>query len=244
MNLQQIEDFELPNGGIYTGECINNYGFIELCGQGETIFPNGDKYVGLYKHGRPYGFGTYKFSNGHYHKGYFDNLPCGPGYLSENYDMAFGFFLDGKLNGWGIKLINGKFVFGFWENGRLIHDETNTTLWIRAKLTQDRNTWNGNLIQYSKEEFGYIRLGYPERKVNSILGEMVLLAMGFQIFKDGRCIAGTFKSNDGKNGEFAIYYPNRTIKYGYFVSGEVYRHYELQDLQYADEYLVEGINVF
>lgn len=243
MDLQQIENFELPNGGFYSGECKNNSGFIELCGKGTAIYPNGDKYVGSFNYGRPYGLGTYNFSDGDIHKGYFDDIPCGPGYLNQNYDMALGIYQDGRLNGWGLKIVRGKFVFGFWQNGQLIQDETNTTLWIRAQLTENQSTWNGNLIQFSKEEFGYIRLGYPQRKTTSILGEMDMPAIGFQLFKDGRCIAGTFISNDGENGEFAIYYPNRTIKYGYFKNGEVFKHYELKDLQYADDYIVQGLNV-
>lgn len=42
-------------------------------GKGTDMFANGDKYCGLYKNGKPEGFGVYTWANGNYYEGNFKN---------------------------------------------------------------------------------------------------------------------------------------------------------------------------
>lgn len=36
-------------------------------GEGEEIFTNGDKYIGMYKEGKPHGKGKYQWADGSYY---------------------------------------------------------------------------------------------------------------------------------------------------------------------------------
>ena len=98
-NLDFIEDFKLPNGGTYTGQCKMNGRFVELKGQGEACYPDGSTFKGVFNYGRPLGLGKYLYPNGDFYWGYFNDLPNGACYLSE-YDgscFALGHFVDGDL---------------------------------------------------------------------------------------------------------------------------------------------------
>ena len=245
-----LSDFELPDGSIYNGGCIKKlFGGIELCGIGSVSYPNGDKYKGNFKFGRPYGWGTYWFKNGrHSHKGYFDELPQGIGYLNEDYDMAVGNFFEGRLYGWAICYRNRIFKFGYWENGKLIKDETNKTLWIRKQISHERAYYQGNLIQIDNKH-EYIRFGVPPK----IIGEKIpgipesqlpkMPAWGFEFFKDGSVKVGAIRNHD--SGEFTIYYPDGRSELGKWKEGVKTSSFTIDWLQKpVDEYEVDGLDVF
>ena len=248
--IDQLTDFELPNGSIYNGSCIRKpFGNFELNGIGSISYTNGDKYKGNFKYGRPYGWGIYWFKNGkHSHKGYFDDLPKGIGYLNEDYDMAVGNFYEGRLHGWAICYRNRIFKFGYWKNGKLLKDETNKTLWIRKQISHERAYYQGNLIQIDNKH-EYIRFGVPPK----IIGEKIpgipesqlpkMTAWGFEFFKDGSVKVGAIRNHD--SGEFTIYYPDGRSELGKWKEGVKTSSFTIDWLQKpVDEYEVDGLDVF
>lgn len=244
--VDNLSDFELPDGSIYNGECIRKpYGAVELNGIGSILYPNGDKYDGDFKYGRPNGWGKYSFKNGHTHKGFFNGTPFGIGYLNENYDMAVGNFFDGRLNGWAICYRNRKFKFGYWKNGLLIQDETDKTYWIRYIICDERLHYRGNLIQISTEH-KYIRFGIPERKIcmsdnNPLVPK--LPSSGFMFFKDGSVKIGEIRNE--VNGHYIQFNPDKTIEMGTWRDGVLVKPIEFSHFQKPeDTYEEDGLEVF
>ena len=174
---------------------------------GSISYTNGDKYKCNFKYGRPYGWGIYFFKNGHKHKGYFDDIPNGIGYLNEDYDMAVGNFTNGRLNGWAICFRNKIFKFGYWREGRLIKDYTPQTLWIRYEISNHRIEYKGNLIQMD-EDHTFIRFGIPEKPLDIPTSQIPLSrvpkmpAYGFEFFKDGTVKVGILRNHD--SGEYML----------------------------------------
>ncbi len=245
-----LSDFELPDGSIYNGRCFRNpFGSVVLDGIGSLSYPNGDKYKGNFKNGRPYGWGIYWFKNGkHSHKGFFDDLPKGIGYLNEDYDMAVGNFFEGRLHGWAVCYRNRILKFGYWEKGKLIKDETNKTLWIRKQISHERAYYQGNLIQIDNKH-EYIRFGVPPK----IIGEKIpgipesqlpkMPAWGFEFFKDGSVKVGAIRNHD--SGEFTMYYPDGRSELGKWQEGVKTSSFTIDWLQKpVDEYEVDGLDVF
>ena len=213
-----LSDYELPDGSIYNGSCIRKpFGSIELNGIGSISYTNGDKYKGIFKYGRPFGWGIYFFKNGHKHKGYFDDIPNGIGYLNEDYDMAVGNFTNGRLNGWAICYRNKIFKFGYWREGILIKDYTPQTLWIRYEISNHRIEYKGNLIQID-EDHSFIRFGIPEKPLAIPTSQIPLSrvpklpAYGFEFFKDGTVKVGVLRNHD--SGEYMLCKKDGTIESG------------------------------
>lgn len=213
-----LSDYELPDGSIYNGNCIRKpFGSIELNGIGSISYTNGDKYKGIFKYGRPLGWGIYFFKNGHKHKGYFDDIPNGIGYLNEDYDMAVGNFTNGRLNGWAICYRNKIFKFGYWREGILIKDYTPQTLWIRYEISNHRIEYKGNLIQMD-EDHTFIRFGIPEKPLAIPTSQFPLShvpkmpAYGFEFFKDGTVKVGVLRNHD--SGEYMLCKKDGTIDCG------------------------------
>ena len=213
-----LSEYELPDGSIYNGRCIRKpFGTIELNGIGSISYTNGDKYKGIFKYGRPFGWGIYFFKNGHKHKGYFDDIPNGIGYLNEDYDMAVGNFTNGRLNGWAICYRNKIFKFGYWREGILIKDYTPQTLWIRYEISNHRIEYKGNLIQID-EDHTFIRFGIPEKPLAIPTSQIPLSrvpklpAYGFEFFKDGTVKVGVLRNHD--SGEYMLCKKDGTIESG------------------------------
>lgn len=244
-SLEHLNDFVLPDGSIYNGQCIARYGRVELSGMGEISFKNGDKYEGEFKYGRPYGWGKYSFKIGHSHKGYFDAHPKGIGYLNENYGMAVGNFLNGRLNGWGICYRNHIFKFGYWDNGRLSIDKTDDVLWIMYEIGELRLKYRGNLIQIDEPDHNFIRFGVPEMKMHlpSLRDHTYNWpAEGFEFFKDGSVKAGEIRNGD--TGRFIHYKADGTVDSGVWRDNIKVKDISIRDLKGSDEYYIDGLEVF
>ncbi len=241
-----LSNFELPDGSIYNGGCLKNpFGSVVLNGIGSLTYPNGDKYKGNFKNGRPYGWGIYWFQNGHKYKGYFDEHPKGIGYLNEDYDMAVGNFYEGRLQGWAICYRNRIFKFGYWENGKLLKDETNKTLWVRCEISKLRTQYNGNLIQISQGH-EFIRFGIPERTINMGINSPnspKWPAIGFEFFKDGTVKVGEISNNS--SGEYILCKINGTMELGHWKDNVKDADKTLTDFQEPiDLYEVDGLDVW
>lgn len=244
--LNYIENYNLPNGGKYSGQCSQNGPFIELKGQGQAYYPDGSSYKGSFDYGRPLGLGKYVFPNGHFHWGYFDNLPNGIGYLNEQTGFTIGSFDDGRLYGWAIKFYNNRFQFGWWENNKLIQDESKNVLWCRAIITQRlRLAKEAHLIQVSTEDLGFIRFGFPNSKhLNRISGrENILPSVGFNFLKDGRVIVGEFDDTE-MTGQMLVYNKTKTFQFGWWENSNLVKENNLQDYQNPSDYYEEGLMVF
>jgi len=245
-NLNFIENYNLPNGGTYSGQCRMNGHFVELMGQGQAHYPDGSSYTGTFNYGRPFGLGKYVFPNRHFHWGYFDNLPNGIGYLNEQTGFTIGSFDDGVLCGWGIKFYNNQFKFGWWENNKLSQDESENVLWCRAAITQRLRLFKeANLIQVSGEELGFIRFGFPNSKTqNRISGKEVMLpSVCFKFFKNGSVIVGEFDDND-ITGQLLMFSINKTIKFGWWEKSILVKEHNLQEYQNPSDYYEDGLMVY
>ena len=244
-----LSDYELPDGSIYNGSCIRKpFGSIELNGIGSISYTNGDKYKGIFKYGRPFGWGIYFFKNGHKHKGYFDDIPNGIGYLNEDYDMAVGNFTNGRLNGWAICYRNKIFKFGYWREGRLIKDYTPQTLWIRYEISNYRIEYKGNLIQMD-EDHTFIRFGIPEKPLAIPTSQFPLSrvpklpAHGFEFFKDGTVKVGVVRNHD--SGEYMLCKKDGTVDCGKWKENIKTSNNSSFDLDNPDNlYDEDGIDVY
>ena len=220
-NVISVSDVQLPNGGYYTGEALDNgYGMIEISGKGKVKNPDGSSYDGSWKYGRPYGYGVYRFADGDFHKGYFDDTPNGVGYLCLNttHQMRLGIYANGKLNGWMISIGQGIFTFGWAQNGRMIQKHLLETEWMQNFLSdQVFLSYTGNLIQISKEEYGYIRYGAPRRK--NTYGALYP-SIGFTFYNDGKVVIGEQQTPNVLNGPLVVCYPNKDIVSGMWENNE------------------------
>lgn len=244
--IDTLYGFKLPDGSLYNGSCIRKpFGTIELDGIGSVLYPNGDKYKGNFKYGRPYGWGIYWFANGHRHKGFFDNQPRGIGYLDEDYNMAVGNFFEGRLHGWAICYRNRVFKFGFWENGELVQDETDKTLWVRCEISNLRAQYHSNLVQISQGH-ELIRFGIPERTIN--IGAQTpnspkWPAVGFEFYKDGTVKVGEIKNN--ASGNYMLCKNDRTMEIGHWKENVKDVEKTLIDFQGSvGIYEVDGLDVY
>lgn len=244
--IDTLYGFKLPDGSLYNGSCIRKpFGTIELDGIGSVLYPNGDKYKGNFKYGRPYGWGIYWFANGHKHKGFFDNQPRGIGYLDEDYNMAVGNFFEGRLHGWAICYRNRVFKFGFWENDKLVQDETDKTLWVRCEISNLRAQYHSNLVQISQGH-ELIRFGIPERTINigvKTPNSPIWPAVGFEFFKDGTVKVGEIKNN--ASGNYILCKKDGTMEIGHWKENVKDVEKTLIDFQGSvGIYEVDGLDVY
>lgn len=198
----QVENVTLPDGGVYTGEAVKNFAFINICGKGKVRNMDGSTYEGEWENGRPNGYGIYTFPDGDFHKGFFDDTPNGPGYLCLNTkrSMTLGFYRNGVLNGWAISLSGGSFNCSFLQNGRVVKDHTSEFEWMYYLLYgRTFKTYKGNMIQCSSEN-GYIRFGAPNRTATGGFGKYLKHAIGFLFSTDGNLYVGLIKDKNELNG--------------------------------------------
>jgi hypothetical protein len=107
--------------------------FLSGCGvrngQGTKNYPNGAKYVGELKDGKPNGYGTFTLSSGWRTTGEFkDGLACGQGTLTVPGGLTYvGEFQDGKPNGQGTETwVDGRKFVGQYKDGRINGQGTRT----------------------------------------------------------------------------------------------------------------------
>ena len=94
-----VKDYHLLNRCVYSGE-FDNY------------------------EEEPYGWGIMKYPDGHEAIGTFIKIPNGVAYINYGNYMQLGFFLQGRLNGWGIQMGKGTYNFGYYKDGVLVKDCT------------------------------------------------------------------------------------------------------------------------
>ena len=216
-NMDTIQNFRLPDGSIYTGECVKNSFSIELKGKGKIYYPNGDSFTGNFEEGFVRGFGKYHFKDGDDHIGYFyDGIPEGVGYLNHHSSMCLGYFQEGKLNGWGMQInSSGLFHFGWWENNLLIQDETSDVQWLRTQINEEINLYKGGLVHiFNKQEA--MLFGIPQLEKKSIFdnSQYIQPPMGFLFKNTGEVIIGD-RIHSSTSGRLVQYTPDRGIIYGF-----------------------------
>lgn len=229
-----VDNVTLPNGGVYTGTAIQKVGgMIEISGKGKSINPDGSIYDGAWKFGRPYGYGVYKHSDGDFLKGFFDDLPNGPGYLCLNTtrSMSLGFYRNGVLNGWAISIRPGiNFNCSFLKNGMVVKDYTKEFQWMVDFLYDNVFTaYIGNKIQCSPQE-GYIRFGAPNRtrKCKTITYERK--PIGFQFSTDGNLYIGLFEDFSSLTGSYIKCTTDTRIISGKWKNGELIKEEPIKEI--------------
>jgi len=91
---------------IYKGQVING----KMEGFGEFDWNKGKKYFGYYKSDKKNGFGIYLWN--------IPEINDGEKLLDlQDINGYIGFFSEGKMNGVGMRLCDGKIKHGFWKNG-------------------------------------------------------------------------------------------------------------------------------
>lgn len=235
--MDTVQNYRLPDGSIYSGECKKGSFFVELKGKGEILYPNGDSFIGNFDNGYVRGFGKYRFFDGDIHTGWFyDGIPNGIGYLNHHSSIALGFFKEGKLNGWGIQINSaGLFHFGWWNNNQLIQNETTNVLWIRNRLNEETNIYKGNLVHIFDKQ-GIILFGIPQMTIKSIFdnSEFTQPPIGFLFDNQGDLMVGD-RIYSRINGWLVRYTSNRKIIYGYWKNGELEREGSLSNFQQDED---------
>lgn len=219
-NLSNIEKYVLPNGDVYTGQCRKRLPFIELKGIGELRYMDGRIYKGQFDFGRPYGIGKLYFngiSSNQYHYGVFDGDPNGIGLQNWSFGKYIGFFEEGLMNGWGIRIYRNNIIFGWWEEGKLIKDYSLDISWVIDKLNKRiMQGYCGNMFHVStlnEVSFYYgIAPYYCKSSGSEVMG------IGIRFCNNGSIIVGeeAFYDIAGYkiSGDVDIYinHPRNTIK--------------------------------
>lgn len=207
--INTVDEIILPTGAIYSGDAFMKDGIHVAEGLGNARNLDGSTYNGAWHDNKPYGYGIYSFPDGDFHKGFFDDLPNGVGYLCLNtvHGMQLGHFVAGKLNGWAMSIRGGILQFGWHENGRMVRDCTEDVEWMDNLLHDSVfRRYSGNMIQVSKPLFGYIRYGAPNRKSDYSQKP----AIGFTFFNDGTVVIGALANVMVLDGMYALYKPDGT----------------------------------
>ena len=112
--------YRWPDGTIYLGEWKNN----KMDGLGLMKYSNDSIYIGQFKKGLMNGWGEFLWSDFKYYCGnYLNDYKDGFGifvwsFNYNNLNSYIGFWENGKQNGIGIQLLNGKEKIGFFKDGR------------------------------------------------------------------------------------------------------------------------------
>lgn len=230
--MDTVQNYRLPDGSIYSGECKKDSFFVELKGNGKILYPNGDSFIGNFDNGYVRGFGKYRFFDGDIHTGWFyDGIPNGIGYLNHHSSMALGLFKDGKLNGWGIQVNQYGFNFGWWKENVLIQKETKNVQWIKTQIDLALNVYKNSIVSVSEQK-KQILFGIPKLKRKSIIDntEYIQPAMGFLFNNTGEVLVGD-KIYEDVTGWFVKYQSNQNIVYGYWKNGILEREGSLSNFQ-------------
>ena len=211
METIRVENFELPDGSIYSGECIKINSLIELKGQGQILYPNGDKYIGEFDGGNVRGYGKYLFSDGDIHYGHFyDGIPNGIGYLNKHYSMCMGNFSNGLLNGWALR-INNYDNFGWWEEGTLIKDEVTNIEWVFEMI---------RTVKFNKSLAPIFKNGMFGFGVHKNIPNRFFYYYGILFLIDGGVFVGQIIDYK-KTGYCVFYKSNGEIEYAKYLCDEI-----------------------
>ena len=105
---------EYPDDKFYQGEMRNG----RMDGFGEFFWKDERKYIGNYKNDRRNGFGVFIFKA--YESN--NNINRNPNIykkfsLINNFSAYLGFWKDGNMDGFGMKVTKDEIKYGLWENG-------------------------------------------------------------------------------------------------------------------------------
>lgn len=224
MELTTINDLLLPDGSVYTGECFKNNSVIELSGEGEIFYPNGDKYIGHFENGNVRGSGKYVFSDGDVHHGeFFNGIPNGIGYLNKHSSMCMGRFKNGKLNGLALRL-GDEFHFGWWNDGVLVKDLTDKVDWAFLKI--QNSSFEGSWARFYKS--GKFGLGIPQ--VNN--EGYIIPFFGFLFSKEGEVTVGSL-INQKKEGPVAFFNSEGLISFAEYHRDTFFKELTINELRLA-----------
>ena len=107
---------EYPGKIFYQGEIQNG----KMDGFGEFFWRNDKKYIGNYKNDKRNGFGVFIFKVENNN----NNCKLKPTLINNNtsaldgYSAYIGFWKNGNMDGFGIKINSKNIKFGIWENGQ------------------------------------------------------------------------------------------------------------------------------
>ena len=172
------------------------------------VFPNGDKYEGLFKNGIANGAGTMYFKNGNKYEGIFeDGHPTGQGALFyQSGELYVGTFLDGIANGQAtLYLPNGERYEGEFRHG--IKDGYGIYYWPDGDWYEGQFE-NGEQNGQGSYHFNDGDLYIGQFKNNQSEGK------GIYYFSDGARYEGDFKE-DLADGFGTQYYADGDNKYMY-----------------------------
>jgi len=243
METTKVENFELPDGSIYTGECIKNDLWIELTGKGEIDYPNGDKYIGDFENGSVRGKGKYLFSDGDIHYGWFyDGIPNGIGYLNKQTYMCMGNFCNGLLNGWALK-INGFTNFGWWKKGTLIKEKVANIEWIFMKFhTVNYNSSKVHIFKNGMYGFGLYRF-IPEKIKEFYCLDFNHFFYGILFYKDGSVSVG--ESHDFMKSDYCVFFKqDGEIEYAEYFNDELIEKYTPDVVRTSNIYITDLSSYF
>lgn len=233
-NTIDVEDFELPTGGLYTGEAIYNFGMVEITGKGSSTNKDGSKYEGEWFSAHPKGFGTYTFADGDFHKGFFDDLPNGVGYLCLNTErsMKIGMFRNGVMNGWVIGMMpGGIFNCSFLKDGKVVQDHTDDFIWMEFMLHDEVfAAYKGNMVQFSPKN-GYIRYGAPKRTGKKQILKFERSAIGFTFANDGTMYVGMVNDIGNLDGKLVKCTPDHKIICGTWKNNEFIKEETMEEVK-------------
>lgn len=157
-----VKDYHLPNRCVYSGE-FDNY------------------------EEEPYGWGIMKYPDGHEAIGTFIKIPNGVAYINYGNYMQLGFFLQGRLNGWGIQMGKGTYNFGYYKDGVLVKDCTDEIFeQIHSRIVE-----NSRNIQSKTGKYPRWAHAFPSKKeVFFGLFEKGYKMIGFRFLPSGDVYAG------------------------------------------------------
>ena len=162
------------DGCIYKGEFKNNqmngYGMIEFSGNnfyqgeirngkmegfGEFLWNDKRKYIGNYKNDKRNGFGIYMSKINELQN-------CSENeneYETYNSSFFVGFWKNGNMDGFGMKIVNSEIKYGIWENGfKKKYIENNLALktygkWIDKKYKKLFFATKQNILDFFEDIF-------------------------------------------------------------------------------------------
>ena len=142
---QGIGLYKWPDGTIYQGEWDND----QMTGYGIIIYLDDRMYHGQVENGLMNGYGEFTWPDGKKYIGYYvNNTKEGFGifiWSIKNLQAFVGFWVDGKMEGPGMKINDSGIKYGLWKNG-------NKKRWLQGAWEMKECEMNEKLSHFSVGE--------------------------------------------------------------------------------------------
>lgn len=190
--IKRVERFRLPDGSYYTGDYDDVWD-------------------------RPVGPGLCAYPDGHEAMGTFIGIPNGVAYINYGSRMEMGFFTQGLLHGWGIKMGDGDYCFGVFNRGRLIKDctflieETHDHITMMSRSLRAKGIsvgWGHNFPANNEVFFGVMVKGYKKLGIRFFPSGDVYIGMSPYSLD----ITGTFVHIKDSSIESGIFEKSQLVK--------------------------------